>query len=116
MTMAQLGILVPFAFFALIGFIVWVGLQRENHNRSLLHKEIMTAIEKGVDVPLVGSDKTPLDYLRKGIIWGIIGLCIIIGFMFEGEFGAAGLLGSIPLAIGLGNITYYKFTLNQENQ
>jgi hypothetical protein len=40
----------------------------------------------------------------------------MIGFMFEGEFGAAGLIGSIPFAIGVGNITYYKFTVNQENQ
>jgi len=116
MTIAQLGILVPFAFFALIGFIVWVGLQRENHNRSLLHKEIMTAIEKGVDVPLVGSDKTPLDYLRKGIISGVIGICIITGFFISGDYEAGGLLGSIPFAIGVGYIAYYKLALKKEDQ
>ena len=116
MTIAQLGVLIPFAALFLVGFIVWAGVQKENHARSLKHKEIMSAIEKGVDVPLAGSGTTPLDYLRKGIIWAVIGLLIIIGFMFEGEFGAAGLLGSIPLAIGLGNITYYKFTLSQEKE
>ncbi|MDG1848706.1 MAG: DUF6249 domain-containing protein [Candidatus Marinimicrobia bacterium] len=116
MTFAQLGILIPLGSIVLIGFIIWVGIQKEMHARSLLHKEIMSAIEKGVDVPLAGSGTTPLDYLRKGIIWAVIGLLIIIGFMFEGEFGAAGLLGSIPLAIGLGNITYYKFTLSQEKE
>ena len=116
MTMAQLGILIPLGSIVLIGFIIWVGIQKEMHARSLLHKEIMSAIEKGVDVPLAGSGTTPLDYLRKGIIWAVIGLLIIIGFMFEGKFDAAGLLGSIPLAIGLGNITYYKFTLSQKKE
>ena len=116
MTMAQLGILIPLGSLVLVGFIIWVGVQKEMQARSLLHKEIMSAIEKGVDVPLAGSGTTPLDYLRKGIIFAVIGLLIIIGFMFEGEFGAAGLIGSIPFAIGVGNITYYKFTVNQENQ
>jgi hypothetical protein len=83
---AGIGVLIPFAALFLVGFIVWAGVQKENHARSLKHKEIMNAIDKGVDVPLVQSGNTPLDYLRKGIIWGVIGIVIISGFSIEGDF------------------------------
>lgn len=46
MNFAELGILIPFAALALVGFIIWVGVQKENHARSLKHKEIMHAIVK----------------------------------------------------------------------
>ena len=76
----------------------------------------MHAIDKGVDVPLVQSGQRPLDYLRKGIIWGVIGICIITGFFISGDYEAGGLLGSIPFAIGVGYIAYYKFALKKEDQ
>jgi len=44
---AGIGVLIPFAFLFLVGFIVWAGVQKENHARSLKHKEIMNAIDKG---------------------------------------------------------------------
>ena len=116
MNFAELGILIPFAALALVGFIIWVGVQKENHARSLKHKEIMHAIDKGVDVPLVQSGNTPLDYLRKGIIWGVIGIVVILGFSIEGDFEAAGLLGSIPFAIGVGYLVYYKYATKEEKE
>ena len=100
----------------LVGFIVWAGVQKENHARSLKHKEIMNAIDRGVDVPFVQSGNTPLDYLRKGIIWGVIGILIILGFSIEGDFEAAGLLGSIPFAIGVGYLVYYKYATKEEKE
>ena len=103
---AGIGVLIPFAALFLVGFIVWAGVQKENHARSLKHKEIMNAIDKGVDVPLVQSVNTPLDYLRKGIIWGVIGIVLILGFTIEGDFEAAGILGSVPFAIGVGYLVY----------
>ena len=116
MTIAQLGVLIPFAALFLVGFIVWTGVQKENHSRSLKHKEIMNAIDKGVDVPLVQSGNTPLDYLRKGIIWGVIGIVLILGFSIEGDFEAAGLLGSVPFAIGVGYLVYYKYATKEEKE
>jgi len=113
---AGIGVLIPFAFLFLVGFIVWAGVQKENHARSLKHKEIMNAIDKGVDIPLVQSGNTPLDYLRKGIIWGVIGILIILGFTIEGDFDAAGILGSIPFAIGVGYIVYYKYAIKEDKQ
>ena len=116
MTMAQLGVLIPFAVLFLVGFIVWAGVQKENHARSLKHKEIMNAIDKGVDVPLVQSGNTPLDYLRKGIIWGVIGIVLILGFTIEGDFEAAGILGSVPFAIGVGYLVYYKYATKEDEK
>ena len=111
---AGIGVLIPFAALFLVGFIVWAGVQKENHARSLKHKEIMNAIDKGVDVPLVQSGNTPLDYLRKGIIWGVIGIVIISGFTIEGDFEAAGILGSVPFAIGVGYLVYYRYASKEE--
>lgn len=116
MNFAELGILIPFAVLFLVGFIVWAGVQKENHARSLKHKEIMNAIDKGVDVPLVQSGNTPLDYLRKGIIWGVIGIVLILGFTIEGDFEAAGILGSVPFAIGVGYLVYYKYATKEEEK
>ena len=110
------SLLIPIAGMAMLAFIVWAGVQRENHARSLQHKEIMHAIDKGVDDPLVQSGNTPLDYLRKGIIWGVIGFLIILGFSIEGEFKAAGLLGSIPFAIGVGYLVYYKYATKEDEK
>ena len=101
------GVLIPFAGMALVGFIIWVGMQKEKHSRSLLHKEIMNAIEKGVDVPLVKPNNTPLDYLRKGVIWALVGIGLVIAFVVEGDIEAAGIIGSVPFAIGVGYIVYY---------
>ncbi len=114
--LSSIGILIPFAAMFLVGFIVWANVQKENHAQSLKHKEIMKAIDKGVDVPLVQSGNTPLDYLRKGIIWGVIGFLIILGFSIEGDFEAAGLLGSIPSAIGVGYLVYYKYATKEDEK
>ena len=113
---AGIGVLIPFAALFLVGFIVWAGVQKENHARSLKHKEIMNAIDKGVDVPLVQSGNTPLDYLRKGIIWGLIGIVLILGFTIEGDIEAAAILGSIPFAIGVGYLVYYKYATKEEKE
>jgi hypothetical protein len=113
---AGIGVLIPFAFLFLVGFIVWAGVQKENHARLLKHKEIMNAIDKGVDIPLVQSGNTPLDYLRKGIIWGVIGILIILGFTIEGDFEAAGILGSVPFAIGVGYLVYYKYVTKEDEK
>ena len=113
---AGIGVLIPFAFLFLVGFIVWAGVQKENHTRLLKHKEIMNAIDKGVDIPLVQSGNTPLDYLRKGIIWGVIGILIILGFTIEGDFEAAGILGSVPFAIGVGYLVYYKYVTKEDEK
>ena len=38
MNFAELGVLIPFAALALVGFIIWVGVQKENHARSNLKR------------------------------------------------------------------------------
>ena len=113
---AGIGVLIPFAALFLVGFIVWVGVKKENHALSLKHKEIMNAIDKGVDVPLIQSGNKPLDYLRKGIIWGVIGIVLITGFTIEGDFEAAAVLGSVPFAIGVGYLVYYRYAIKDEEK
>ena len=108
--------IIPLGSFALVGFIVYMGVKKEMDDRKLLHAEIMNAIDKGVDVPMVSPKNTPLDYLRKGIICTLIGLFVGIAFIIEGNIKAAVILGSIPFAVGIGYLIYYKFVTKEEKK
>ncbi|MGY8808800.1 MAG: DUF6249 domain-containing protein [Fidelibacterota bacterium] len=108
--------IIPLGFFGLIGFMMYSGMQKEMHSRTLLHAEIMNAIDKGVDVPIVAPKKTLLDYLRRGVIFTVIGLCIGITFLFNGDFEAAAVLGSVPFAVGIGYLSYYKVASQQNEE
>jgi|TARA_B110001454_G_C12369977_1_gene288024 hypothetical protein len=106
------ALLIPLSGVGLVAFIIYMGTIEKMRKRELLHKEITHAIEKGVDVPM-SSQRNPLDYLRKGIIWGLIGFLIGLAFIIDGDIEAAGVLGSIPFSVGIGYIIYYKLASQQ---
>ena len=106
--------IIPLGCFALVGFVVYAYMQKEMHNRTLLNAEIMNAIDKGVDVPIVSPKKTLLDYLRRGIIFTLIGICIGIAFLGKGDIQEAAILGSVPFAVGIGYLIYYKVAIKKE--
>ena len=39
-----------------------------------------------------------------------------LGFSIEGDFEAAGLLGSVPSAIGIGYLVYYKYAIKEDEK
>ena len=108
--------IIPLGVFALVGFVVYAYMQKEMHSRTLLNAEIMNAIDKGVDIPIpiVSSKKTLLDYLRRGIIFTLIGICIGIAFLGKGDIQEAAILGSVPFAVGIGYLIYYKVAIKKE--
>ena len=107
-------ILIPLGSLAMIYGFVKLGTEEKIRSRELLNKEIMMALEKGVDVPLT-QEKNPLSYFRKGIIWTLIGLFVGVAFIIEGDVEAAGVLASVPLAVGIGYLSYYKVA-SQQNE
>jgi hypothetical protein len=60
-------------------FTVFVALAYRYHMRELDHKQILAAIEKGVDPPLPqAAPWTPRTYLLHGMIWLFAGIAAFV--------------------------------------
>ncbi len=64
---APIGILFPILFFALL-------FGREAYKRSLVHRERLAAIEKGLPFPPEERNTSgPRNYLLRGLVWFFLG-------------------------------------------
>jgi len=77
---------------------------------------IRIAMEKGVDLPkdlLKRNDEccSRSNPLRRGIFWTALGLSLFIA-LYANDGLEDAVWGLIPLAIGIGNIIYHKFSSN----
>jgi hypothetical protein len=90
---------------------LWLDYRKKSEFYALHHKERMAAIEKGMDVPPLPPDlfqrggRTSADFLRRGIVWLMIGGSLLIAMLAEGTHGA--MYALIPAAIGLANLIFY---------
>jgi hypothetical protein len=81
----------------------------------------MAAIEKGMDVPplppeLFQGHKRPngrlaSDYLRRGLVWGFIGVGVTLALRMEHESGAW--YGLIAVAVGVANLLMFVYQRRQ---
>jgi hypothetical protein len=62
--------------------IASVSLHFNNRTRELRHRERLSALEKGIDLP-PDPVRGPNAYLLRGLIWLFIGLGISIFFPFD---------------------------------
>lgn len=71
------------------------------------HKERMRAIEEGIVIPPNGKSavKSPIEYLRKGLVLFFVGLGFIATIYFIG--GVGGVIGVILAFWGLGILIWY---------
>jgi hypothetical protein len=73
-------ILIIIAFVGYMGFREWLRHQR----RTLLHKERLAAIEKGLDVPSLEQEvkrstwNVQRTLLLAGLIWTSLGICLFV--------------------------------------
>ncbi|HIC82931.1 MAG TPA: hypothetical protein EYO99_01080 [Candidatus Marinimicrobia bacterium] len=112
-----LELFIPIIAVSTLPIIVYFIVKKKMHDRKLLSKEILAAIEKGIDVPIMPRNiSTPLDYLRRGIICTLIGLFVGITFAGKGDIEAAAILGSVPFAVGIGYLIYYKLATKEEEK
>lgn len=90
---------------------LWLDYRKKSEIYALHHKERMAAIEKGMDVPPLPPElfhrggRTSADFLRRGIVWLLIGGSLLIAMLLEGTHGA--MYALIPAAIGLANLIFY---------
>lgn len=107
------GILFPiFIIFIIFYFVFTTDYKKE----KLKREERIKAIEKGVELPPEPTPPpvTPLDYLRKGLVFLGIGLGLVIGgWILATKMGVPGIfffamVGFVMTFIGVALILYYK--------
>ena len=90
--------------------------RHRKHLFTLYHEECMAAINKGMEPPslpdglLLGipprRPRSQLDYLRRGLIWFLLGISIY--FVIRANEGPDKALGGLPLvAIGVAYLVFY---------
>ncbi len=92
---------------------LWIDYQKKRHIFELHHKERMAAIEKGIEVPALPAElfqstrrvRTPSDYLRRGIIFLLIGITVTAQKYFQ--TGLPRLWGLIFCALGIAYLLFY---------
>jgi hypothetical protein len=118
-SVAILGVLIPIIAIVLgigIGMLsLYLDYRKKREFFELHHKERMAAIEKGIEVPPLPPEffqdprrrvRTPGDYLRRGLVWLLVGGAITLALQGSGEKSHS-LWGLIPAAVGLANLIYY---------
>jgi hypothetical protein len=95
---------------------LWLDYRKKREIFELHHKERMAAIEKGMEVPPLPAElfrdyrrrRTPADYLRRGLIWLLIGIAIVIALLATPDAGPkAAYWGLVPAAFGLAQLIFY---------
>jgi Domain of unknown function (DUF6249) len=118
---AILGIMVPIVaivFGISMGMLgLWLDFRKKRELMQLHHAERMAAIEKGIELPPLPSeffrdykrrdrsDRTPLFYLRRGLMWLLIGLSATVALWGTGE--KEFWWGLVPSAVGVAYLLSY---------
>jgi Domain of unknown function (DUF6249) len=96
---------------------IWLDYSRRRQIFELHHKERLAAIERGMEVPPLpaeffrgGSGRQretePTDYLRRGLIWLLVGVALTIALLLNRNVENA-TWGLLPTAVGLAYLIYY---------
>ncbi|HTP39230.1 MAG TPA: DUF6249 domain-containing protein [Steroidobacteraceae bacterium] len=94
---------------------LWLDYRKKRDIYALHHKERLVAIEKGMDVPPLPDNffnefrsrpRNHTEYLRKGLIWLLIGVAVIVAMYYTGN-GDDAMWGLVPAAFGAANLLYY---------
>jgi hypothetical protein len=113
-----LGVMIPIiaiVFGIGIGMLsLYLDYRKKREFFELHHKERMAAIEKGVEVPALPPEffldprrktRTPSDYLRRGLIWLLVGVAITAALYQDNDHD--GKWGLVPAAVGLAYLLFY---------
>jgi uncharacterized membrane protein YoaK (UPF0700 family) len=94
---------------------LYLDYRKKRSIYELHHKERMAAIEKGMDVPPLPAEffhesrrrlpRTRSDYLRRGLIWLLVGAAITAASYSEHH--RQSLWGLVPAAVGLAYLLFY---------
>jgi hypothetical protein len=115
-----IAVLIPIVAIVLgigIGMLsLYLDYRKKREFFELHHKERMAAIEKGMEVPPLPVEffqdprrrqRTPGDYLRRGLVWLLVGGALTVALPKTGSHN--NLWGLVPAAVGLAYLIYYFF-------
>lgn len=101
---------------------IWVDYRKKRDMFELHHKERLMAIERGMEIPPLPPEffggartwRSPVagDYLRRGLLWGFVGLGIGIALWVNQDLQAA-TWALIPIGVGLANLGFYAADAQQ---
>ena len=90
------GIIASFSGMALIIFLVLFYNHKKRQTQS---REILAAIEKGIEVPFPPPVKK--NYRNQGLIWTAVGIALFVGIWFSSNEIAGAIWGLLPLLVGV---------------
>lgn len=114
-----IGVLTGIVFVILafgIGMLaLWLDYRRKRDIFQLHHAERMAAIEKGIEVPPLPPEffqsnrglRTPPEYLRRGLLWVLLGAAGATALYFQPGTRAQAWWGLVLAAWGVANLLFY---------
>ena len=120
-----LELLVPFAFFLLIGVSLWMVLHFRARKALEVQQTLRMALDKDADLTPellerlgVDNRQHPQKDFRNGIAWIMVATGIaLFGFFIpdpsNNAFKALLAIAALPLAAGLGYLAMYRFARSQ---
>ena len=120
--LAYLGVSIPILFIVLGGawlaLHTWCDFKKRRLLIELHHRERMTALEKGLDLPPLPADlledkeeadepAKPESSLSDGLWWLGVGIGLVIWLSLSSKPWAHPAVGAIPIGIGLAQLIYY---------
>ena len=91
-------LMVILAWWAIVAIVVALGYFHYKR-RQLQSKEIMAAIEKGIEVPFPPQRKT--DRFTQGVFWTVVGVALLGALAVSTKLWEATSWALIPISIGL---------------
>ncbi len=89
-----IGLISVVGVLGMICYVIYLGYKE----KQLQHKQILAAIEKGVNVPFPEPKKK--NYRNQGLVWFFVGLALVFAWSVSGG-AKVGVWGLIPLAVGV---------------
>lgn len=116
-----IGSISSVGFFIVVVVVVWLALRSRQHERELLHRERMSALEQGIDLPIVPEFKRmKLNPLRTALILIAVGLGLTFALLIAIPPGALGdgvwAWGAFVAIIGAGNLVWWFVGGKEEHE
>ncbi|UCD38973.1 MAG: hypothetical protein JSW54_05710 [Fidelibacterota bacterium] len=107
-----LAIIGGVSFMITIVIAVIVALYLNFRKRQVQSREIMAAIEKGIEVPFPPPKQR--NYRNQGLFWSAIGIALFLGIWVSSKALAGAIWGLLPLLVGAAFILIYYLEKKEE--
>ncbi len=106
----MIGILVPIALFATIAVVLWKYFEGRNKERIVMLEKGINPLEFKSIKRLQISQGNILSNIKLGLLFGFVGIGILIGYQLHNVFGVdyeIAVFGSVLICGGLALIIFY---------